>query len=91
MIDQQFDVNKFTNYKKAPELWVITVYYNPCNYKTRRSTYETFIHTMRTSGINILTVECAFGDDPFVLPVSPDVLKIRSTSLLWQKERLINI
>lgn len=81
----------FRPYEKADELWVVTVYYNPCGYKSRRSTYDTFIHTMRVSGINVLTVECAFGDDPFELPESQDVIKIRSDSLLWQKERLINI
>ncbi|MDP1689644.1 MAG: hypothetical protein Q8L52_00320 [bacterium] len=81
----------FVRYEDAPLLWVITVYYNPCGYKSRRSTYDTFIRTMRSSGINVLTVECAFGDDPFELPPSHDVIKIRSKSLLWQKERLINI
>ena len=78
-------------YEKAEELWLITVYYNPCGYQSRRSTYETFIATMRLSGINVLTVECAFGNDPFELPPSQDVIKIRSNTLLWQKERLINI
>lgn len=82
---------KFSPYTREESLWVITVYYNPCGYKSRRSTYNTFMHTMRSSGINVLTVECAFGDDPFELPLLPDVLKIRSNSLLWQKERLINI
>lgn len=81
----------FRRYRPEKSLWVITVYYNPCGYKSRRSTYDTFMLTMRSSGINVLTVECAFGQDPFELPVSPDVIKIRSNSLLWQKERLINI
>lgn len=81
----------FSKYAVASSLWVITVYYNPCGYQSRRSTYDTFIHTMRSSGINVLTVECAFGDDPFELPPSHDVLTIRSNSLLWQKERLLNI
>jgi len=78
-------------FKSGQSLWVIVVYYNPCGYKSRRSTYETFMHNMRSSGINVLTVECAFGDDPFELPSSPEVIKVRSNSLLWQKERLINI
>jgi len=78
-------------YSPESSLWVITVYYNPCGYKSRRNTYNVFIETLRSSGINVLTVECAFGDDPFELPYSSDVIKIRSRSLLWQKERLINI
>ena len=78
-------------YEKAGALWVLTVYYNPCGYISRRSTYDIFIKTMRQSGINVLTIECAFENDQFELPPSPDVIQIRSASLLWQKERLINI
>jgi hypothetical protein len=58
---------------------------------SRRSTYDTFMALMRRSRINVLTIECAFGDDQFVLPDTPDVIKVRSASLLWQKERLLNI
>lgn len=82
---------KYTKYQPEKSLWIITVYYNPCRYRSRRSTYEAFIHAMRSSGINVLTVECAFGDDQFELPNTVDVIKIRSNTLLWQKERLINI
>lgn len=89
--NKPFEIADFTRYEIAPALWVITVYYNPCGYKSRRSTYDAFVQTMRDSGINVLTVECAFGDDPFELPPLHDVIKIRSNSLLWQKERLINI
>lgn len=78
-------------YRPESSLWVITVYYNPCGYKTRRTTYDRFMHTMRYSGINVLTIECAFGNDAFDLGESVDVVKVRSNSLLWQKERLINI
>ncbi|MFA5994498.1 MAG: hypothetical protein WC823_06080 [Parcubacteria group bacterium] len=85
------NLEKYTRYGAENALWVITVYYNPCGYKHRRSTYDAFMHTMRSSGINVLTVECAFGNDHFELPASLDVIKIRSDSLLWQKERLINI
>ncbi len=81
----------FVPYCRANELWVITTYYNPCRFKSRRSTYDTFMKTMELSDINVVTVECAFGDEPFELPVSPGVIKIRSQSLFWQKERLINI
>ena len=59
---------EFQPYQKVSELWVITVYYNPCGYKSRRSTYDTFMQMMHLSGINVLTVECAFGDDLFELP-----------------------
>lgn len=78
-------------YASAEGLWVITPYFNPCGYKTRRVNYEAFASSLRRSGIPLLTVECAFGDQPFTLPESPDVIKIRSGSLLWQKERILDL
>ncbi len=81
----------FEAYLPAPELWVLTVYYNPCGFKSRRKTYDVFAETMRQSGINLLTIECAFGNEPFALPDRVDIVKLRSRSLLWQKERLLNI
>ncbi len=75
----------------AAGLWVVTPYYNPVGYRTRRMNYEIFVHLLRRSGIPVLTVECAFGDQPFDLPESSDVVKIRSSTLLWQKERLLKL
>lgn len=91
MQNQSLEISRYANYRPANELWVVTVYYNPCGYVSRRKTYDAFMRTMRESGINVLTVECAFGNDPFELPETYDAVKIRSGSLLWQKERLINI
>lgn len=81
----------FPRYAKAPGLWIVVPYFNPAHYKTRRANYETFAFSMRNSGIPILTVECAFGDDEFDLPEALDVVHIRSASVLWQKERLLNL
>jgi len=39
----------------------------------------------------MLTVECAFNNEKYDLPESYDVVRLRSQSLLWQKERLINL
>ncbi len=72
-------------------LWVVTPYYNPVGYQTRRRNYEIFMKLMRESGIPVLTIECAFGDQSFDLPESVDVVKVRGSSLLWQKERLLNL
>lgn len=89
--ERTIDLSNFKNYTKAKELWVVTVYYNPCRFKSRRETYDAFMETMRASGINVMTVECAFGDEPFELPVGQNIIRVRSNTLLWQKERLINI
>lgn len=78
-------------YASESKLCVITSYYNPCGYKSRRENYDLFARAMRRSGIQCITVECAFGDEPFELPDRPDVIQIRNETLLWQKERLLNL
>lgn len=78
-------------YRHASGLWVVTAYYNPCDYETRRYNYRIFSETLKKSGIPLLTVECAFGDQPFTLPQGADVVRVRSKSIIWQKERLLNL
>lgn len=73
------------------DLFVITTYFNPCGYATRRENYNRFMAGMRRAGVPCITVECAFGDDAFELPASLGVVQVRSKTLLWQKERLLNL
>lgn len=73
------------------DLVVITTYYNPCHDRYRRANYDVFIDGIRRSGVPCVTVECAFGNQPFQLPESIDVIRVRATSLFWQKERLLNL
>jgi hypothetical protein len=73
------------------ELAVITTYYNPCAYVSRRRNFDLFMDGMRKAGVTCITVECAFGDTPFELEPSLDVIQVRSKTLLWQKERLLNL
>jgi hypothetical protein len=82
---------RFPRYAQAPGLWVITTYFNPCRYQTRRVNYDLFAFALRSAGIPLLTVECAFGDDEFELPESLDTVHVRSKSVMWQKERLLNL
>jgi len=84
------ELNAF-RYGFVRDLWVITSYYNPCGYKTRRFNHEIFAHAIRESGLSLLTVECAFGTHPFDLQESIDVIRVRSRSSIWQKERLLNL
>ena len=46
---------------------------------------------MRAAGVTCITIECAFADAAFELPAALDVLQLRSDTLLWQKERLLNL
>lgn len=73
------------------ELIAITTYFNPCQYKTRRTNYDLFMAGMRKSGVPCITVECAFPGQDFELPESLDVMRVRANTLLWQKERLLNL
>lgn len=72
-------------------LVAITTYFNPCRYKTRRINYSLFMAGMRKSGVPCITVECAFSGQDFELPDSLDVMRVRADTLLWQKERLLNL
>lgn len=78
-------------YQPVKDLWVITSFFNSQNYATKRANYNEFIDSLERSGINYLVIECAFGDQPFTLPSSHRVLHVRAQSILWQKERLLNI
>jgi hypothetical protein len=75
----------------SSDLWAITCYFNPCRYQTKRANFDAFRAGMAKNGANLLTVELAFEDEPFELPESNDVLRLRGGGLMWQKERLLNI
>jgi hypothetical protein len=79
------------HYTPCPDLWCITAYFNPAQYRSRPTNYARFAAPLREAGIPLLTVECAFGDDPFELPPGPDVVQVQARDILWQKERLINL
>lgn len=78
-------------YVPVGELTVITTYFNPCHYERRKKNHAAFADSLRESGIPCVTVECAFNDDPFDLPDSLDIVRVRSDSVVWQKERLLNL
>jgi hypothetical protein len=78
-------------YDLAPDLWLVTAYFNPLGYASRRRNYELFREPIMRGGLKLVTIECAFGSDDFTLPPSPDVLRVRADDLLWQKERMLNL
>lgn len=70
---------------------VVTTYFNPCGYQSRRFNYEVFSEECRKSGAELFTIECIFGEQQsFDLDPAPNVIQLRASSVLWQKERLIN-
>jgi hypothetical protein len=73
------------------ELWVVTTYYNPARYHTKRANYERFAAPIRAAGIPLVTVECAFGEEPFEFAGGPEIIQVRGRDVMWMKERLINL
>lgn len=76
------------------ELWGLTTLFNPRRARSRIQNYREFRRRSREQGLPLLTVELAFGDAEFELVPGEDaeiLLQLRSASVLWQKERLLNI
>lgn len=73
-------------------LYVITVIFNPNEYKSRYKLYKDFKDYMEFSKVKLLTVEVALGDRPFVVTDSCDIwnLQLRTNHELWHKEGAIN-
>ena len=73
--------------------WAITTFFNPAGYKNKIKNYKRFRENTKRQGLNLLTVECTFENKPFNLKKhDADILiQVRSNSILWQKERLLNI
>jgi hypothetical protein len=79
-----------TAQRDCEEVAVLTTYFNSANYASRKDNYLRFIRELERSSLRCLTVECAFGDQPYVLPVQSHVTRLRTPAILWQKERLLN-
>ena len=78
-------------YAPCDDLWVVTTYYNPGRYRTKRANYERFAAPIRAAGIPFVTIECAFGDESFELTSGPDIIHVCGHDVMWVKERLINL
>jgi hypothetical protein len=75
------------------EIWGIVAYFNPVQYANKLQNLLWCSNRVRNQGLKLLVVELCFNDSPYVIPDnSADlVIRLRSTCVLWQKERLINI
>lgn len=70
---------------------VISCYYNPINYKTRRFNFDLFIKKLEKVNVDYRIAECIFPGQSFSLPKFPKIIRFKSNSILWQRERLINL
>ncbi len=75
------------------DMAVVTCFFNPTGSNHRVHNYHRFRERFKACGRPLLTVELAFGNDPWMLAPSDDhpVLQLRTASPMWQKERLLNI
>lgn len=74
-------------------LHVVTARYNPLRWQTPHNIYTDFEQAVLDAGAQLTVVECAFGERPFLLDDRPHVnhVGVRSRSIVWNKENLINI
>jgi hypothetical protein len=79
------------SYVPCDDLWVVTTYFNPVRYRTKRENYAAFLRPMLAAGIKLVTIECAFGQEPFDLAPGPGVIQVRGRDILWLRERLVNL
>lgn len=93
-LDKKYDSSWLAQSKRTPHnLWAIAAFFDPSRSNQRLDNYRFFRERLVRQGVPLLVVECAFGRQPFRLTTADaDILiQVRSQSLLWQKERLLNL
>ena len=70
--------------------WVITPFFNPAGYKNLPKNHAIFAKALKDTGVNLLTVELTFGESKPEISDTHNVVRLKSNSVMWQKERLIN-
>lgn len=76
-----------------PQFWVVTCYFNPCNYRNRLVNYARFAAGLRDQRVNLLTVQLRRRSDELRLPADSCTILVDvvESDVLWAKERLLNI
>lgn len=72
---------------------VVTPIFNPWRYRSRVDLYRQFGDYVHKCGGQLMTVELAFGERPFIVTTKEDKwnIQLRTNDELWHKERLLNI
>jgi hypothetical protein len=78
-------------YAPTADLWVVSAYFNPAGFHSRRQNYDLFRDRIQAAGIPLVTVEWALGDRAFELPSELGARRVRGRDVMWQKERLLNV
>lgn len=74
-------------------MWGVTAFFSSATTPVLLDNLTTFANGVRAQGLQLLVVELAFGDAPFTVDdnVADRVLRLRSDTVLWHKERLLNL
>ncbi len=74
-------------------LFMVTCLNNPLRWRARYHNYWKFAQHMEDSGVNLITVELAYGDRHFEVTEAdnPHHVQMRSREELWHKENLLNL
>jgi hypothetical protein len=75
------------------DFFVVTAISNVCKYKRRYELYSRFESVVKSAGVNLITVELAFGRRPHIITEkgNPWHLQLRSEDEFWHKENLLNL
>lgn len=73
------------------KLAIVTTYFNFAGYNALFNNYKIFAEEIRSQGLDLWTIEIAFGNDEFDLKKDDRVLQIRTKDVMWQKERALNV
>lgn len=79
------------SYQDPEDLCVILCLFHIEADREKAANFERCRSVYQRSGIPLITIECAFGDAARSVPPGNGVFFVRAESLLWQKERLINL
>ncbi len=74
-------------------MWGVTTYFNPAQYVTKRQNLERFARRVRQQGLKLLVIELGFPHTQFAVcrEWADTLIQLRTPSILWQKERLLNV
>ena len=75
------------------DFWGISAVFGPASSPHVLDNLRIFSERVRRQGLPLLIVELAFGDQPFCVPdaVADRLIRLRTNTVLWQKERLLNL
>lgn len=74
-------------------LWVVCCVNNPARYHSRYRMYRAFEKHMHESGVELITIEAAFGDREFEVTKRHNLrhIQLRTSHEVWHKENLLNL